>query len=328
KNPITHAQRAGHTTRKLWRGVCVYGVQCCRGGAEENEVANPRFEEQQTNLQPGREVCGLLGGQLCPERQQFKISRDKKARPVKDGDSLQSLGISDGGVIYLKDLGPQVGWSTVFLAEYAGPLAVYLLFYPRPALVYGTSRAGTDIAVHVAMVCWTLHYAKRLLETLFVHRFSHATMPLRNLFKNCSYYWGFTAFVSYYINHPLYTPPGLGSVQLFAGLALFLVCEYGNFSIHIALRDLRPPGTKERKIPMPTSNPMTKLFHFVSCPNYTYEVGAWLGFSLMTQCLPALLFAVAGFLQMAQWARGKHRNYRRDFPSYPQGRTAIVPFVI
>ena len=66
------------------------------------------------------------------------------------------------------------------------------------------------------------------------------------------------------------------------------MCEYGNFSIHIALRDLRPPGivpdttagviscvslgTKERKIPMPTSNPMTALFNFVSCPNYTYEV--------------------------------------------------------
>ena len=39
------------------------------------------------------------------------------------------------------------------------------------------------LASSVAMVCWTLHYAKRLLETLFVHRFSHATMPLRNLFK-------------------------------------------------------------------------------------------------------------------------------------------------
>lgn len=33
------------------------------------------------------------------------------------------------------------------------------------------------------MICWTLHYAKRILETLFVHRFSHATMPLNNLFK-------------------------------------------------------------------------------------------------------------------------------------------------
>ena len=31
-------------------------------------------------------------------------------------------------------------------------------------------------------------------------------------------------------------------------------------------------GTTERKIPVPTSNPMTAIFSFVSCPNYTYEV--------------------------------------------------------
>ena len=31
-------------------------------------------------------------------------------------------------------------------------------------------------------------------------------------------------------------------------------------------------GSKERKIPVPTENPFTGLFRFVSCPNYTYEV--------------------------------------------------------
>ena len=41
-----------------------------------------------------------------------------------------------------------------------------------------------------------------------------------------------------------------------------------------------------RKIPRATSNPLTALFNFVSCPNYTYEFGAWMSFSIMTQCLP------------------------------------------
>jgi very-long-chain enoyl-CoA reductase len=66
----------------------------------------------------------------------------------------------------------------------------------------------------------------------------------------------------------------------------FQLCEVGNLSIHVALRNLRPAGTRVRKIPMATSNPFTWLFGLVSCPNYTYEVGAWLGFTVMTQCLP------------------------------------------
>ena len=61
-----------------------------------------------------------------------------------------------------------------------------------------------------------------------------------NLFKNCSYYWGFAAYVSYHVNHPLYTAPC--DVQVYAGLAAFAFCELGNFSVHWALRCLRPAG--------------------------------------------------------------------------------------
>lgn len=60
---------------------------------------------------------------------------------MKDTETLQSLGIRDGSKLYLKDLGPQIGWKTVFLAEYAGPLAVYLLFYQRPQLIYGADAS-------------------------------------------------------------------------------------------------------------------------------------------------------------------------------------------
>ncbi len=264
-----------------------------------------------------------------PDRQQWKAGQERKDKALKDDVTLESIRVGDGGILYFKDLGPQIGWTTVFLTEYAGPLLVYLPFFFRLPFIYG-QNANSPVAdvVTIAAICWVFHYAKRLLETIFVHRFSHATMPILNIFKNSGYYWGFAAFVAYFVNHPLYTPPMYGNIQIYAGLALFILCEIGNFSVHVTLRNLRPPGTKERRIPYPDSNPMSLMFYFVSCPNYTYEVGAWLGFTIMTQSLPALLFTLAGFGQMAQWALGKHRNYRKEFEKYPRNRKAIVPFVL
>ena len=37
----------------------------------------------------------------------------------------------------------------VFLAEYAGPLVVYLLFYPRPSLIYGEEASKAPVALAV-----------------------------------------------------------------------------------------------------------------------------------------------------------------------------------
>lgn len=265
---------------------------------------------------------------LYPDRQALKS--DPKAKALKDESTLGDLRLQSGDRLYLKDLGPQIGWKTVFLVEYFGPLALYLLTVARPSWMYGqyAKRPHMEMAVKVAAACWTVHYVKRLLETLFVHRFSHGTMPITNLFKNCSYYWLFGLYIGYYVNHPLYTAPVLGPIQVFGGLAAFLFAELGNLSIHMALRNLRPPGTKERRIPVPTANPFTKLFDMVSCPNYTYEVMAWASFTFMTQCLPAGLFTLAGLYQMTVWALGKHRQYKAEFPNYPRQRKAILPFVI
>lgn len=264
--------------------------------------------------------------QLYPDRQAVRL--EVKGKILKDSDDVKSLGLKNGDTVYIKDLGPQIGWSTVFMAEYAGPLFVYLIFYYRPWIFYGAEAANQPYSyvAHLAALCYIVHYTKRVLETLFVHRFSHATMPIMNLFKNCSYYWGFTAYVAYHVNHPLFTPPNC--LQVLIGLGAFAFCQLGNLSIHLALRDLRPPGTNVRRIPVATSNPFTQLFNFVSCPNYTYEFGSWLSFTILTSCLPAFLFAFAGMYQMTLWALGKHKNYKKEFPDYPKQRKAIVPFVI
>lgn len=72
---------------------------------------------------------------LYPDRQSIRL--EAKGKTLKDSDTLQSLNIRGGSKLFVKDLGPQIGWKTVFLAEYAGPLAVYLWIYQRPWLFYG-----------------------------------------------------------------------------------------------------------------------------------------------------------------------------------------------
>jgi len=44
--------------------------------------------------------------------------------------------------------------------------------------------------------------------------------------------------------------------------------------------------------------------------------------------LSAGLFALAGLYQMTMWAIGKHKLYKKEFPNYPKGRKAILPFLI
>jgi len=301
-------------------------LEICHAKSNRHLVSLSELSKKST-IKDVKDAIGLAKRKYGDINRQ-ELRQEPKGKTLKNEITLEELGLNTGAMLYFKDRGLQIGWTTVFLAEYAGPLLVYLLISTRPWLFYGEIPENAVIkpVVHMAAACWGLHYAKRLLETIFVHRFSNATMPIKNLFINCSYYWGFAAYVSYHVNHPLYTAPS--DAQVYAGLAGFILCELGNFSIHWALRCLRPPGTKVRKIPVPTSNPLTCLFNLVSCPNYTYEIGAWTCFTIMTQCIPAGLFALAGAYQMTVWALGKHRNYKKEFEKYPRGRRAIFPFIL
>jgi len=225
----------------------------------------------------------------------------------------------------IKPSGPQIDWRKAFLVAYTGALMIYLLIYLAPGLLYSEGRTQAKPAV-VDLACYahTFHYIKRFLETLFIHRFSQTTIPSVYLFRLCFYYWGFAALISYYINHQNYTAPS-SNLTCYALIA-FLLCEFGNFSIHVLLRNLRPAPSKVYKIPYPNGNPFTLLFNLVSCPHYTYEIGSWLSFAIMTQSAPAFIFMFCGAAQMTNEAQGKHYYYRKKFKNYPRSRSAIFPF--
>jgi very-long-chain enoyl-CoA reductase len=142
------------------------------------------------------------------------------------------------------------------------------------------------------------------METFFVHRFSHATSPLSNVFRNCAYYWTFGSYIAYYVNHPLYTP--VGDLQMKIGFGFGLVCQLANFYCHILLRNLRrPDGNGGYQIPSGF------LFNIVTCANYTTEIYQWLGFNIATQTVAGYIFLVVAASIMTNWALAKHRRLKK-----------------
>lgn len=251
-------------------------------------------------------------------------NKEKVVRLDDDRKTLESYGLAANATLTFKDLGPQIGYRTVFVLEYLGPMVFVMLYYLRPALLYGEKAASTPYnwVAHLAVISWIAHFAKREFETFFIHKFSRPTMPLSNIFKNCAYYWTFGAVIGYPLCSPNFQAP---SEQLvYVGFAIFLVSEIGNLICHIMLSNMRPKeGSQQRDIPRGF------LFEVVACPNYTFEVASWVGFSIMTMLPMSYLFTLVGFLQMADWAQKKHRGYKKQFPDeYPKlKRKAIVPFL-
>ncbi|KAF9580954.1 3-oxo-5a-steroid 4- dehydrogenase [Lunasporangiospora selenospora] len=259
--------------------------------------------------------------QFYPDRQRLTV--DKVA--LDSGKTLASYNLKDGDSVTFKDLGPQLSWRTVFLVEYGGPLVVHPIFYYLPSLFYGKDFEHSWMQ-QVAFVMVMLHFLKREYETVFVHRFSHGTMPLRNLFKNSAHYHILSGFnLAYWVYGP-WNAAGTdlatrSDAFVYGCIALFAFAELSNLHTHFTLRNLRPPGTKIRKIPRGYG------FDLVSCPNYFFETLAWSAISLLTLSWSAHLFLVVAVGQMYIWAIKKHKGYRKEFSDYPRGRKAMFPLI-
>lgn len=227
--------------------------------------------------------------------------------------------------VEVKDLGPQIAWRTVFIIEYLGPILIHpLIYYLRPKIYKNAGEPS--LAQWLSLVLITTHFFKRELETAFVHRFSSATMPVFNIFKNSAHYWILAgANIAYFTYSPTSPAAKVNKLNpvLITGLALFAVGEVCNFINHLQLRALRPEGTTTRQIPKGLG------FSLVTCPNYMFEVIAWAGMCLVTLSWTTVLFTAVAGTTMALWAWKKEKRLRKEFgDKYKKKRFALIPGIV
>lgn len=256
--------------------------------------------------------------------------------PNSDDQTLSGAGLTDTATIVVKDLGPQISWRLVFIVEYIGPLlihpAIYYLrdyIYPLPSLTANDNPAPSELQTLTMILC-VAHFLKRELETLFVHRFSSATMPASNIVRNSGYYWALAGLnMAYWIYSPDSNSQQVHDVDvskdpaLNAGLTLFFVGEALNLYTHIVLANLRPKGTTTRGIPEGFS------FTWVTCPNYLWEIVAWIGIALVGKSSSTYIFLAVAVYMMGSWGWKKEKRYRKEFgDKYKKKRFAIIPGII
>ena len=264
---------------------------------KEFEISIPKDNFYENILNKSNEIT-----KLNKNRIRFYILKESQRIYLTIKSNFTELYESN---IYIRDIGAQFSWKGVFYIEYLGPLILWPLVY----LLYGSKL---DIASYM----WIFHFIKRLFETKFVHIFSRPTMPLLNLFKNSSYYWGMGILVSQsVVRNKNKIFPFLEPICLI----LFIISEILNGYCHIKLRLLRKNDLKVHNLPKGL------FFNSITSPNYTFEIFSWFFFFGYTQTIFSLLFLIAGALQMYSWADKKRNDLSLKYPEV-LNRGRISPF--
>lgn len=165
----------------------------------------------------------------------------------------------------------------------------------------------------------TIHFFKRLIEVLFVHKFSSYMDVEAAIVIATSYFLStVTTIYAQHLSRGLPEPP---TDLKYAGIALFLLGIGGNFYHHILLSKLRSDGEKQYRIPQ------GGLFGRVICPHYLFEILGFFGISSISQTLYSfsLTFGTTFYLVGRSYATWKW--YQSKFDDFPENVKALVPYI-
>ena len=194
-----------------------------------------------------------------------------------------------------------------------------------PILCFSLSNQK-ETSFHIfCLSLWLLHYLHRTLIYPFRMRMQSRKMPLliaviafvTNIGVNYLVFrWLFT------LGHQKTMGVWWSKTHVLVGTLIFIIGFIINRQSDATLRALRRPGDIDYKIPH------GGLYRWVSCPNYLGEIIQWSGWLCLTWNLASLAFVVWSVANLLPRAIQHHRWYQTRFGSYPNGRRAIIPFIL
>ena len=249
----------------------------------------------------------------------FVNNKNKKIYLTNKDRSLSSYNFEESYEIIVKDFGLQIDWRFVYVVEYLGPFLIFPFFYLL------NLHKSANLTQNIGLLMGLFHYGKRIYESMFVHRFSRDTMPIKNLFVNVGYYWLlFGVSCGYSLFNDNYSETNFFGGLKFVFAILFFYFEIKNYYCHILQKNTKDALKGEHGI-----LPNEHGYGLVSCANYFWEFLAWLCFSLFVNTISFYVFTAAGFYIMRKWAIEKHENYKTIFgDKYPKERKAFIPYLV
>ncbi|XP_071707558.1 uncharacterized protein [Rutidosis leptorrhynchoides] len=246
---------------------------------------------------------------------------------------LSCLSLANGGYMEIK--GKHMPYSKFFnvmatkkphkdreikLASRNGMLLLY-----TPAFLVGlvcfASSLNQGLRLVMVISVLTVHFLKRVLEVLLVHKYS-GSMALDAAIPISLSYTISTATTIYaqYLSQPFHEP----LIDLkYAGTTLFAIGIVGNFYHHCILSNLRKKGDKEYKIPK------GGLFDLVICPHYMFEIVEFIGVFCICQTTFSLSFALGTMFYLIGRSYATREWYVAKFGNkFNKDVKALIPYIL
>lgn len=193
-------------------------------------------------------------------------------------------------------------------------------------LALGSHIPRLPLPTFATLLC-TIHFAKRCLEVMFLHKYSGSTD--RATPTQIGVFYALISFlIAYGSNYSVNTLSSPPSAEMYtAGTIFFTVGIVGNFYHHYLLAQLR----KDSKNADTTKYvaPRGGLFSYVATPHYFFELIGWLGIAMASNHLNAYLVvaSMSSYLGGRSVAQNEFNKTKFDEKDWPRERKNMIPFV-